>query len=226
MLLAVDTSGPHCTVALADRDSGELITSSSEELGRGHAERLMAMIGEVIGEASAGYADLTAIGCTIGPGSFTGLRVGMAAAKGLALAAGIPCIGVTVFDAMRADVAEEPVAITLDAKRGEIWLQWFGDGPGEPMALPPGHAAQDIPDGITRLVGSGASIVADAAQQIGRTDLTVVEGNHHVTPHGLAAACLAAPEQQDPIRPLYLRAPDAKPQADVALAGIVKAGAA
>jgi len=224
LLLAVDTSGPDCTVALANTDDGRIIASASEHLGRGHAERLMSMIGEVLAQAGANYSDLTMIGCTTGPGSFTGLRVGMAAAKGLALAAGIPCIGVTVFEAIRAGLSEGPVAVVQDAKRGEIWMQVFDeDEAQEPLALPPGHAVTALPKDNIRLAGSGVAIVVAAAHEIGRTDLQATEGTAAVTPTGLAAACFAVRDRGGLVQPLYLRAPDAKPQADVVLAGVVKA---
>ncbi|EFL88385.1 tRNA (adenosine(37)-N6)-threonylcarbamoyltransferase complex dimerization subunit type 1 TsaB [Ahrensia sp. R2A130] len=228
MLLAVDTSGPDCTVVLADPATGKIISSASEHLGRGHAERLMTMIGEVLAEVDATYSDLTMIGCTIGPGSFTGLRVGMAAAKGLALAANIPCIGVTVFEGIHAGLPNGPAAVVQDAKRGEVWMQVFGETEaGEPVALPPGHAVAALPQDITHLAGSGAALIIAAAHEMGRTGLQAIEGTVAVTPAGIATACLAVRDRSGPVRPLYLRAPDAKPQAklvaDVALAGVVKA---
>ncbi|MEL7228651.1 MAG: tRNA (adenosine(37)-N6)-threonylcarbamoyltransferase complex dimerization subunit type 1 TsaB [Pseudomonadota bacterium] len=99
MLLAFDTSGPHCTAVLANPD-GTPVASRSEDIGRGHAEHLMGLVEEVLSEGRSGWQDIECVGCTIGPGSFTGLRVGLAAAQGLTLALNKPGVGVSVFEVL------------------------------------------------------------------------------------------------------------------------------
>ena len=102
LLLAIDTAGPVCAVALARAADGgpEILTRIEERIGRGHAERLMPMIEEALTCAQKSFDDLDRIGVTIGPGSFTGVRVGVAAARGLALALDIPAVGVGSLDAI------------------------------------------------------------------------------------------------------------------------------
>src|SRR5450432_1394851 len=98
-ILALDTSGAACSVALRD-GAGRLLAHRFEALARGHAERLMPMLREVMAEADVDFAALALIAVTTGPGSFTGIRVGLAAARGLALASGLPILGITAFEAL------------------------------------------------------------------------------------------------------------------------------
>ena len=96
-LLAIDTALDACSVAVV---SGPRIVAETDVIGRGHAERLVAMIEAVMAKADCGFSDLDRIAVTVGPGSFTGIRVGLATARGLALAAGKPLVGVLTLDAM------------------------------------------------------------------------------------------------------------------------------
>ena len=102
LLLAIDTAGPDCGVALARLRGGdaEILVSASERIGRGHAERLMPMIEAALDAAQVTFAELTRIAVTTGPGSFTGVRIGIAAARGLALALDIPAVGVGSLEAL------------------------------------------------------------------------------------------------------------------------------
>ena len=94
MILAFDTSGPHVAVCLLD---GERVLTRAEEMARGQAERLMPLLEELLAEGGATWADLTRIGVGIGPGNFTGIRISVSAARGLALGLGIPAVGVSLF---------------------------------------------------------------------------------------------------------------------------------
>src|SRR6266404_2143129 len=107
LLLAIDTAGPDCAVALArsGADGGKILVRTSERIGRGRAERLMPMIESALAEAGADFADLDRVAVTTGPGSFTGVRVGIAAARGLALALDIPAVGVRSLDALAFPIA-------------------------------------------------------------------------------------------------------------------------
>ena len=123
MILAFDTSGPYCSVALLDGDF--LRAFRTESMAIGHAERLMPLIEELLAEAQINRFDLKAIGVGTGPGNFTGIRISVAAARGLALALKIPAIGVTSLEAL-AFGAQSPVVASVDARQNRIYCQTFG----------------------------------------------------------------------------------------------------
>ena len=144
IVLAIDTAGVDCAAAVFDSDTGAILGRVSESIGRGHAERLMAMIDEALAEAKLLLTDVVRIGVTIGPGSFTGLRIGLSAARGLGLALGIPVVGVPSLQAISLYAKPgHPTAVLLDARRGEAYVQRFF-GPGKPwdgpLLLPMGDA--------------------------------------------------------------------------------------
>ncbi|MBB4304503.1 tRNA threonylcarbamoyladenosine biosynthesis protein TsaB [Rhodobium orientis] len=224
-LLAIDTALNACSVAvLDDGDAGRLETAS-EAMERGHAERLIGMIGEVLADAELSFNDLDRIVATVGPGSFTGVRVGLATARGLGLVLKKPVVGVTTLAALaesgRGDGGDAtPVAAVIDARRGEIYAEL--NGAGAPSAGPrvcsAADFAKDLPSG-TRLVGSAAEEVARAADACG-TAVTVVSARAAPPIAAVARLGAAAPPPGAPPAPLYLRAPDAKPQADARLARV------
>ena len=118
LVLGFDTSAAHCAAALL---SGErLLAARAEEMGRGQAERLIPLIEEVLAEAGHGWAELRRIGCGTGPGNFTGIRISVAAARGLALSLGIPAVGVTTFEAIR--LADPDALAAVPAPRGQVYL--------------------------------------------------------------------------------------------------------
>ena len=100
LIVAFDTSAAHCAAALLSGD--RVLAARAEEMGRGQAERLMPLLEEMLADAGAAWRDLARIGVGVGPGNFTGIRISVSAARGLALALGVPAIGVTTFDATRA----------------------------------------------------------------------------------------------------------------------------
>ena len=205
MILAIDTCLTACSVAILDGET--VLAARSEAMPRGHQERLAPLTRELMGEAGIGFPALTRIGVTVGPGSFTGLRVGIAFAKGLAAALDIPAIGVGTLEAM-AFGRTGFVAAVIDARRDQVYLQLFGDGAAltAPDALAVGTAAARIAEvyhgGPATFVGSGAPMLEG-----------VLAGAVIETPDGpdpVAIARLAARSAVRPVRPLYLRAPDAK----------------
>lgn len=212
MLLAIDTSGPFCSAALLD---GDIVVERSDDIGRGHAEHLMSMLEDLIGEAKAGWTDIDRIACSTGPGSFTGLRVGLATARGLALALGCPCIGVRVFEAFADEYGQgESLCVAMDARRDQVWMQNFsGDGKtiSEPLAVAVDEALNKVPADTHRFAGSAARILTE--QRDGAVILS-----DSTSPPIAAIARIAAAGSADTARPkpLYLRAPDAKPQAALA----------
>src|ERR1700729_504278 len=127
LILAIDTALDACAAGVLDTDAGKLIAQQSEAMKRGHAEALMPLIARVIKQAGIGFAALDRIAVTTGPGSFTGLRVGLSAARGIALAANKPVVGVTTLTAYAAPVvsqnAEQPVISAIDARHDHVYLQ-------------------------------------------------------------------------------------------------------
>ena len=130
VLLAIDTAAPR--LALAVLRDGDRVDTLVEDMATGQAERLFPAIDALFARTGIAYADLTRIAVTTGPGSFTGLRIGLSAARGLALALGIPVIGVPSLLALSLNAQCDPVAVLLDARRGEAYVQSFS-GPGIPI---------------------------------------------------------------------------------------------
>jgi len=211
IVLAIDTAGVDCAAAVFDSDSGKLLGRVSETIGRGHAERLMAMIDEALTSASLTLAHVSRIGVTVGPGSFTGIRVGVAAARGLALALGVECVGVSTLEVLAQTTSEtdKPVLAAINAHRDEVYAQSFEAGIpiGEPLLLELDDylARAAIPG--TVLVGSASSLAADRNAETGP--------DHY--PIEIVARISATAKAQGKPKPLYLRGPDAKPQTGFAV---------
>jgi tRNA threonylcarbamoyladenosine biosynthesis protein TsaB len=195
----------------------------------GHAERLMPMIAEVMQEAGLAFGDLQRIAVTIGPGTFTGVRGAVAAARGLALASGLPVVGATSLAVMahRADDLLGPrdgrlLAVAVDARRGTVYLQLFADAShygGRPLLLAPADVVPLVAGRPATVVGSGAAAVADAILAAGgEAEAPLPDLQPHARSLALMAADLAP---ISPVRPLYLRPPDVKPQVDKSLSRAV-----
>lgn len=199
LLLAIDTAGPACSAGFFDAERA--LAVASEDIGRGHAERLIPMIEELRSGLGVPLCDITQVAVTVGPGSFTGLRVGLAAARGFALALNCACTGVTVFEALHHAYCDgKPLGIALDAKRGQVWWQAF-DGNGTAACARQAEPKSGDP---IRLLGNGADLVAGPQSLVvSRVASAPIEA--------VAAVALAHPDRA--ATPLYLRAPDAKPQA-------------
>src|SRR5690606_26360341 len=123
LILAFDTSAAHCAAALVSGD--RVLAARAEEMGRGQAERLMPMLEEILAAEGAVWRDLAALVVVIGPGTVTGVRVSVAAARGIALGLGIPAGGVTGFDAC-AHGEPRPLWVAIEAARGMVYLQRHG----------------------------------------------------------------------------------------------------
>ncbi len=177
---------------------------------RGHQERLAGRVRDAVGEAGIGFDALDRIGVTIGPGSFTGLRVGLAFAKGLSIALDVPCVGIGSLEALAASVpAQGVVAAAIDARRGQIYLQLFSGGAPltapEAVTLGCAEARIEAVSGGSPVtaVGSGAACLAP------RPTMSIDE-RRFPDPVALARLTADAPEPTGRPAPLYLRAPDAK----------------
>src|SRR5476651_2092989 len=127
LILDIDTALDACAACVLDTDAGQLIARESQAMKRGHAEALMPLIARVIKQSGIGFTALDRIAVTTGPGSFTGLRVGLSAARGIALAANKPVVGLTTLSAYAAPVVnkggEHPVISAIDARHDHVYFQ-------------------------------------------------------------------------------------------------------
>jgi tRNA threonylcarbamoyladenosine biosynthesis protein TsaB len=220
LILAIDTALDACAAAVLDIDAGRLIARESQAMKRGHAEALMPLIARVIKTAGVAFAALDRIAVTTGPGSFTGLRVGLSAARGIALAADKPVVGVTTLTAYAAPIVaenrEQPVICAIDARHDHVYFQVVsGDGSSliRPRLAPIEEALGASRFGPLHLIGNAAGILAgrwpaDAPPPF-RVDAQPAPDITWVAWLGAAVSPGTAPA-----RPFYLRAPDAKPVKD------------
>ena len=219
LILAIDTALDSCAAAVLDTGAG-VIAQESQAMKRGHAEALMPLLARVMKASGTGFAALDRIAATTGPGSFTGLRVGLSAARGIALAAGKPVVGVTTLTAFAAPVvsenSEHPVISAIDARHDHVYFQVLGgDGSSliKPTVAPISEALEAARFGAPHLVGNAANILADRwpayAPQPFKIDMQAAPDIAWVAWLGAAVN-----PENFPARPYYLRAPDAKPPKD------------
>jgi tRNA threonylcarbamoyladenosine biosynthesis protein TsaB len=218
-LLAFDTAQGALSAAIID---GEKTLAHHFELrNRGHAEELMTVLERVLDKAGLAIADMTALAVTIGPGTFTGLRVGLAAARGIALARALPLVGITTLEAIAEPVAaehDETIVSIFDARRGELYVQCFDAthlAVSAPMIVPLDDVEAHLPGSKFVAVGTGAGLLME---RLDGSDLICRLSDATPQPDALIVARMAAARIQahgpDHFRrapePLYLRAPDAK----------------
>ena len=208
MILGFDTSGPWLSAALVAE--GALRAEREEAMARGQAEALFPFLEALLAAEGAGWRDLTALAVGTGPGNFTGLRIAVASARGLALPLGVPVFGVTGFDAMTAlpGEADAPALVSLPAPRGMAYLCAPGASPV--AADPADPRLPALPDG-TRAVGHRADEIGAA---LGLPAEPREPGRMGARAALAAARRLAAGEAPDRPRPLYVRPPDAAPPRD------------
>jgi tRNA threonylcarbamoyladenosine biosynthesis protein TsaB len=217
LVLAIDTALEACSAAIFDSVDRTIVASDSQFMARGHAEALMPLIAAVMQQAAISFVALDRIAVTVGPGSFTGLRVGIAAARGIALASRKPVVGVTTLSALAAPyIAADPampVAAAIDGRHRHVYFELFGTGGRvllSPCMLPLAEAVHAASGASARLVGSGAAIMAAlwpqgvAAPQIDERGAPDIEW--------VARLGAGANVNESPAKPLYLRAAEAHPQ--------------
>jgi tRNA threonylcarbamoyladenosine biosynthesis protein TsaB len=217
-VLAIDTALEACSAAVLDTGAGALAAHETAAMQRGHAEALMPMIARVMERARLAFAEIDRVAVTTGPGSFTGLRVGIAAARGIALAAGKSAVGLTTLAAYAAPfiAADDslPVVVAIDARHEQVYLQVFGPGGRTivtPRLLPLRDALRVAATGAPRITGTGAALLA-AAWPGGEKPPRAVEQRGAPDIGWVARLGALASDTAAPVKPLYLRAPDAQPQ--------------
>lgn len=218
IVFALDSACAACSAAVT-RD-GAVLADRFRPMARGHVEALMPMVMEVLADSGVGFDALDLVAVTVGPGSFTGLRTGLAAARGIALARAVPVDGVTTLEAIAAaalrEAAGRPVLVAIETRRADLYVQRFAAGGApetKPAALLPEAAAALLSDGPALLAGDGAPRLAAA---FGRRRVEIATGPGLPRPADIAAIAVArrasgtsprAPE------PFYLHPPEARPAA-------------
>lgn len=226
-ILAFDTCLQGCSVALveADANTAHPLAHITLPLERGHAEILVPMIRDVLNTAGAAIADVERIAVTNGPGTFTGVRIGVAVARALALARDIPAFGVSTLEAIAANMVlaagaratpDTPVAAVIDARREAFYFQMF-DAALTPLCEPGiaaiGEVIARLERGRVRVAGSGIPALAAAMKETSRIErIERIEMMPAPLPDAAVFAALAArrPVPASPVSALYLRPPDAK----------------
>jgi tRNA threonylcarbamoyl adenosine modification protein YeaZ len=198
-VLAIDTALEACAAAVLDTELGAITAHESLTMARGHAEALIPLIARVTEKAKLNFTALDRVAVTTGPGSFTGLRVGISAARGIALAAGKPAIGLSTLAAYAAPLiaADDtlPVVVAIDARHDHVYLQVFGPG-GRTIVTPRLASLRDALRAAPAGERAPSSIDARRAPDV----------------DWVARLGAAATETGAAPKPLYLRAPDAQPQ--------------
>jgi tRNA threonylcarbamoyladenosine biosynthesis protein TsaB len=217
-VLAIDTALEACSAAVLDTERGGILASESVAMVRGHAEALMPLVARVMHDATLEFAELDRIAVTVGPGSFTGLRVGVSAARGIAVAAGKPAVGLTTLAAYAAPYIaaddETPLLAAIDARNNQVYMQLFGTGGRtltQPRLAPLRDAVRAATSGPARIVGSAAAMLA-AAWPANEPRPAVVDPARAPVIDWVAHLGAAAAQALALPKPLYLRSPDARPQ--------------
>jgi tRNA threonylcarbamoyladenosine biosynthesis protein TsaB len=234
VILAIETAGSACSAAVGR--GGVVLAAERVALRHGHAELLLPMIERVMDKAGLAPSQLDTVAVAIGPGGFTGIRVGLAAAQGIALAIGARLVGVSSFAAVAARLAgpqgaqpgggpdSQPLLVALDSRRAELCVQLFARETASPLAAPQAVLADRLGEYIdgpgSSLPGDAPLLIAgDAAEAavaaLGRRAAIAVAGDSAPDAEGVLAAALrqlsfGAPADaiERPVRPLYLRPPD------------------
>lgn len=217
-ILSIDTAHGVCSVALSE--GGEIISEKTDNEPSRQAERLFLTIEEILRENKLSYNDIKAIAANIGPGSFTGIRIGLAAARGIALAAKIPVIGVTGFEALlyyssaKFGITSENILVVFNARRGQVFAQFFARGKGsEELLLEYGEIAAWVNGkGDFAIIGDGVELIESFLQD---KSLGYLVERDVKLPDASMVAIVAFEKikngryNTNPA-PLYIRPPDAK----------------
>ena len=207
LVLGFDTSAAHCAAALLSGD--RVLGLEHQEMAKGQAEQLFPLLERLLAEAGLGWGDLSAIGVGIGPGNFTGIRISVASARGLALSLGIPAVGVSMLESLAAG-SKGPVLACLDARRNGVFVQPFDDG------IPTGEAALvDLDSDLSAYARHELRCVGTAATMLAlRLEVAVAEPAYPPAEGIARTASERWRQTTSRPAPLYLRPADAAPSRD------------
>ena len=217
-ILAIDTALEACSAAVLDTASAATAVHESLPMVRGHAEALIPLIARVLDRSELTFTEIDRIAVTTGPGSFTGLRVGIAAARGIALATGKPAVGLSTLAAYAAPLiaVKDPTAVVcvIDARHDHVYMQVFAPGGRTLVSARLVHIREALrfaATGAPRLIGTGAKLLAAAWPPAERPPSSI-DSRGAPDINWVARLGLAADDAGEPPKPFYLRAPDAQPQ--------------
>ena len=223
-ILAIDTCSGAVSACVLESGASWAMAQESLPMERGHAEALAPLLERLLGAVEGGFASIERVAVTVGPGSFTGIRIGLATARAIGLALAVPVVGVSSLIAFAGSLLADPrpgiIASAIDARHGRLYLQLL-ESTGRPL-LPARvvglrDAARAIGAGPARLAGNGAPLLALEAARIGlAVELTGEVAYPDIV--SVARLGLVADPAQSPPRPLYLKAPDAHPAENSAIA--------
>jgi tRNA threonylcarbamoyladenosine biosynthesis protein TsaB len=217
-ILAIDTALGQCAVGVLDRGAVAPVAAETMAMERGHAEALLPMLDRVMSRVDGGFPSVEKVAVTVGPGSFTGLRIGISAARAVGLASGIPVVGVTTLSALMAPLIAYPrqrlVVAAIDARAGRVFAQAIA--PNGRTIIPPSiltvrEIVRALGSSGVLLVGSGASAIAAEAWAVG-LDVRVHDAPPVPEIAWVARLGAVARPEQAMAKPLYLASPDARPQ--------------
>jgi len=213
-ILAIDTALPAISACVLDDAHAEPLAVETQPMARGHAEALLPLIKRVMEKIEGGFRSLDRVAVTVGPGSFTGIRIGIAAAQGVALACKCDIVGVSTLSALAAplimDETDGVIAAAIDARHDKVYLAAFGSD-GRPILTPRRDGAHEalraLGSGPLRLIGSGAQALANEAR-LRSIPVQLISAQEAPDIVYVARLGMAASPQSAPARPLYLKEPD------------------
>jgi tRNA threonylcarbamoyl adenosine modification protein YeaZ len=221
-VLAIDTSLPAVSVCIYDSGAQQAVVRETSPMQKGHAEALMPMI-ERVARLGGGFASLGRVAVTVGPGSFTGIRIGVAAARGIALACEVEAVGVSTLAALATPLLfsedERIVVAAIDASHGNVFLSAYNSNGRvltSPRLISLSDACRLLAAGSVIATGSGAENLRETARALGKE---IMVDEREAWPDIVAVAKLGAvaDPQTAPARPVYLKAPDVTLSARAAL---------
>ena len=216
LLLAIETAGSACSVAIGR--GRNVLAAECQSMRYGHVEALLPMVDRVVAASGVPRAALDGIAVSVGPGGFTGIRVGLGAAQGVALALGARLIGVTSFAAVAAALpaGAGSLLVALDSRREDLYVQLFDRSSGRPLAGPAAVMPNDLAQYAAAFLGGAPLLIAgdiakDAAAALGGRFAIEIADNSAADARGVLAAAFRQMESEPagtPVAPLYLRPPD------------------
>ncbi len=217
-ILAIDTSLGGCSACVLQRGATTALARETMLIEKGHAEELIPLLDRVMARVDGGFKSLDRIAVTVGPGSFTGMRVGLSAARAAGVALSIPVIGVSTLSAYLAPLMREEagrvVVAAIDARHKQVYVQALVHG-GRPLLgpkiAPVRDVVRELGSAAITLSGSGAPVLAAELWSVG-LDVRIQDASPSPDILWIARLGLAGDPAQSPPHPLYLKAPDAHPQ--------------